>query len=107
MMVSVSKQALRIARPARQRRRSAGQHGRAEHPGGGGWLSEGPQHLSAGLFAASAGLAADPAVRVHLSVPLALVAACLADGRAGLQQWLSDAGVVPSRAAYDRGSGRA
>src|SRR5690348_10671090 len=37
--------------------------------------SEGPQHLPAGLFAASAGLAADPAVRVHLSVPLALVAA--------------------------------
>jgi hypothetical protein len=48
-------------------------------------LAHGVQEVPAGLFAASAGLGADPAVLVHRSVPLALVTAALADGHAGLK----------------------
>jgi hypothetical protein len=42
-------------------------------------LSDGVQQVPAGLLAAPAGVGADPAVLVHLGMPLALVAAALAD----------------------------
>jgi hypothetical protein len=48
-----------------------------------GLLSQGVKEFPAGLLAAPAGLGADPAVLVHLGMPLALVAAALADGGAG------------------------
>src|SRR5258708_30021321 len=71
-----------------------------------GLLFQGGQELPAGLLAAPAGLLADPAVLVHLGVPLALVAAALADGHAGLQQPPGDARVVGRLAAChpDRGA---
>src|SRR5215468_908159 len=70
-------------------------------------LSQGGQELPAGLLAAAAGFGADPAVRVHPGVPLALVAAALAAGHARLQQGPGDAGVVGRRAAYDPDGGGA
>ena len=60
----------------------------------GGLLSDSGQEVPAGPLAASAGLSADPAVLMVLGMPLALVAAALADRYAGLQQWLGDIGVV-------------
>ncbi len=51
----------------------------------GGLLFQGVQELAAGLLAAPAGLGADPAVLMVLGMPLALIAAALADGHAGLQ----------------------
>src|SRR5689334_8747220 len=70
-------------------------------------LLQGGQELPAGLLAAPAGLLADPAVRVHPGVPLALVAAALAAGHAGLEQGPGDAGVVDRGAAYDPDGGGA
>src|SRR6478736_8241906 len=70
-------------------------------------LFQGGQELPAGLLAAPAGLLADPAVRVHPGVPLALVAAALAAGHAGLEQGPGDAGVVDRGAAYDPDGGGA
>src|SRR5215831_15261788 len=61
--------------------------------------------LTAGALAAPAGLCADPAVLMHLGVLLALVAAGLADGHAGLQQRLGDVGVLLGLPARDRGGG--
>src|SRR5690349_13977945 len=51
-----------------------------------GLLFHGVQEFPAGTLAAPAGLGADPAVRVHPGVPLAFIAAALADGHAGIQQ---------------------
>src|SRR5215469_7315094 len=70
-------------------------------------LFQGPEELPAGLLTAAAGLLANPAVRVHLGMPLALVAAALADGHAGLQQGPGDVGVVGRRAAHDPDGGGA
>src|SRR5690242_12037421 len=69
-------------------------------------LLRGVQKPAAGLLAESAGLGADPAVP-HVSMPLALVTAALADGHAGLQQRPGDVSVVACRAADDRGGSRA
>jgi len=66
-------------------------------------LFQGIQELPAGLLAASARLRADPAMRVHLRVPLALVAAALADRHACLKQRLGDVGGVVCRTASDLG----
>jgi hypothetical protein len=63
-----------------------------------GLLLDGVQELPAGLFAAPAGLGADPAVLVHPGMPLAFVAAAPADGHAGLQQRPGDLGVTARRA---------
>src|SRR5260370_38167020 len=49
-----------------------------------GLLFQGVQELPAGLLAAPAGLLADPAVLMVPGMPLALVAAALAVGHAGL-----------------------
>src|SRR5580704_5165506 len=57
-------------------------------------LFDGGQEVPAGLLTASAGLGADPAVLMVLGMPLALIAAALADRCAGLQQRLGDVGVV-------------
>src|SRR5579859_4283622 len=65
------------------------------------------QELPAGSLAAPAGLLAHPAVRVHLGMPLALVAAALADSHAGLQQRPGDLGVIARRSADDRAGGGA
>jgi hypothetical protein len=70
-------------------------------------LLQGAEEFPAGLLAAPAGVGADPAVRMVLGVPLALVAAALADGHAGLQQRLGHIGVVRRRAADDPGDGGA
>ena len=67
-------------------------------------LFRGVQEIAAGLLAAPAGFGADPAVR-HVGVPLALIAAALADGRAGLQQRPGGTGVVFGQAADDPGGG--
>ena len=53
-------------------------------------LFHGVQELPADLLAATAGLSADPAVLVHLGMPLALVTAALACGRARFKQRLRD-----------------
>ena len=60
----------------------------------GGRDFDGGKELMAGPLATPAGLGAHPAVLVLLSVPLALIAAVLADSDAGLQQRLSDVRVV-------------
>jgi hypothetical protein len=52
-----------------------------------------------GVQELAAGLLADPAVLMVAGVPLALVAAALADGHAGLQQRPGDVGVVGRLAA--------
>src|SRR6266498_234054 len=65
------------------------------------------QELSARLLAAPAGLGAHPAVFVPLGMVLALVAAALAGGRAGLQQRPGDACVVLGLAAGDPDGGGA
>src|ERR671919_699092 len=70
-------------------------------------LVHGGQEFAAGLLAASTRLGAHPAVLVHLGMPLALVAAALAGGRAGLQQRLGDVGVVLGLAAADPDGGGA
>src|SRR5512132_513110 len=70
-----------------------------------GRLLQGRQELPAGSLAAPAGLGADAAVLVHMGMPLALVAAALAAGHAGLQQGPGDAGVVGRRAADDTDGG--
>src|ERR1019366_3964023 len=62
-------------------------------------LFHGVQELPAGLLAAPAGLLADPAVLMVPGMPVALVAAALADGHAGLQQRPGDVGVVRRLAA--------
>jgi hypothetical protein len=72
----------------------------------GGLLFPGIQELPAGLLAAPAGLGADPAVR-HAGMPLALIAAALADGHAGLQQRPGEAGAVHRLACYDPHGGGA
>jgi predicted metal-binding membrane protein len=66
-------------------------------------LFQGIQQLQAGLFAAPARLRADPAMRVHPGVPLALVAAASADRHARLKQRLGDAGGVVRGTAGDVG----
>src|SRR5262245_41714149 len=66
-----------------------------------GRLLQDGQELPAGLLAPPAGLGTDAAVLVHVGMPLALVAAALAAGHAGLQQGPGDAGVVGRRAADD------
>src|SRR5690242_9365408 len=72
-----------------------------------GLLGHGVQELAAGLLAGPAGLLANPAVLVVPGVPLALVAAVLADGYAGLQQWPSDVEVICRLAAHHRDGGAA
>src|ERR1700746_465620 len=67
-----------------------------------GRLMPGVQQVPAGPVAAAAGLRADPAMR-HVGMPLALIAAALADGRAGPHQQPGGAEVTPCRAAEDRG----
>jgi len=68
---------------------------------GGIGLAHGSQKITAGPLTAPAGLGAHPAVLVHLGMELALVAATLAGGRAGLQQRPGDIGVVLGLAAGD------
>ena len=68
---------------------------------------QGIQELLAGLLAVPTGLRADPAMLVHPGVPLALLAAALADRHARLQQRHSDIGVVTGRAAGNPGGGGA
>jgi hypothetical protein len=63
------------------------------------FLSDGTQQVSARPFATPACLGADPAVLVHPNMPLALVAAAVADRRAGLKEWHDDGGVVFGLAA--------
>jgi hypothetical protein len=70
------------ARPPRARVVQWRQH-RPEWPGP---LFHGIEELSAGLLAASTGLFADPAVLVHLGMPLALVTTAFACDCARLQQ---------------------
>src|SRR3546814_17182921 len=53
------------------------------------------EEVTAGLLAAAADFGADAAVLVHVSMALALVAARLAGGRAGLQERPGHVGVVP------------
>ena len=67
----------------------------------------GGQELTAGPLAASAGLGAHSAVLVHPGMVLALVAAALAGGHAGLQERLGNVGVVLSLAADDSDSSAA
>src|SRR5260370_11996427 len=67
----------------------------------------GGQELTAGPLAAPAGLGAHSAVLVHPGMPLALVAAALAAGHAGLQERLDDVGVVLGLAADDPNSSAA
>jgi len=67
----------------------------------------GGQHHTAGSLAAPAGLGADSAVLVHPGMPLALVAAALAGGHAGLQERPGDVGVVLGLAADDSDSSAA
>src|SRR5712692_6834851 len=67
----------------------------------------GGQELTAGPLAAPAGLSAYSAVIVHSGMPLALVAAALAGGHAGLQERLGDVGVVLGLAADDSDSSAA
>jgi hypothetical protein len=81
--------------------------GLRELPGVAGLSFQGAQQLPAGLLAASACLGTDPAMLVHLGMPLAFVAAALADGHAGLQQRPAGVGVVLRLTADDRGGGRA
>ena len=69
-------------------------------------LFPGVQQFPAGAIATAAGLRADPAMR-HMGMPLALIAAALADGRAGPQQQPGGAGVKLRRAAEDPGGGGA
>src|SRR5579859_6485273 len=83
--------------PQCRRRRPASAH-RDRRAGTAGLLFQGIQEFPAGLLAASAGLSADPAV-LHIGMPLALIAAALADGYAGLQQRPDEAGVVLRLAA--------
>src|SRR5215472_14893886 len=79
---------------------------RPDHAGGDDrHLLQGAQELPAGLLAAPAGLGADPAVRVVLGMPLALVTTALADGHASLQQRPGDVGVVLRQAADDPAGG--
>src|SRR5256885_14804468 len=56
--------------------------------------AEGGDQLLACLLATSARLRADPAVLVHLGVPLALVSAGPAGGHAGLEHSAGKVGVV-------------
>jgi len=62
-------------------------------------LGYGVEELLAGLFTTPAGVPAQPAVRVHFGVPLALISATLADRHTSLNQRLGDIGVVFGRAA--------
>ena len=71
------------------------------------FLFDGGQEFPAGLLTAPAGLLTDPAVLVMLGMPPALVAAALAGGHAGFQQWPGDAGVVVRLAADYPGGGGA
>src|SRR6266852_7283486 len=64
-----------------------------------GLLFDGVEEFPAGLLTAPARLFADPAVLMMPGVPLALVAAALADSHAGLQQRRGDGGVVRRLAA--------
>src|SRR5437660_7226913 len=93
-----------LGRPAETPRRAYARPGL--HPDT-GLLLQGTQQLPAGLLAAPASLGADPAVRVVRGMPLALVAAALADGHAGLQQRPGDAGVVLRQTADDADGGGA
>ena len=68
----------------KQRSRAAGIPGSAERA----------EQVAAGLLAAPAHLGADPAVLVHVRVPLALVAAGLASGGARLEHCTCDVRVV-------------
>ncbi len=70
-------------------------------------LFHGGQELPAGLLAAPAGLGAHPAVLVQPGMALALVAAALAGGHAGLQQRPGDACVGLGLAAGDPDGGGA
>jgi hypothetical protein len=70
-------------------------------------LFHGLLELPAVLLAAPTGFGTDPAVFVYLGMPVALIAAALADGRAGLQERLDDLGVVLRLAAYDSDGGDA
>jgi YceI-like domain len=56
--------------------------------------AEAGDQLLAGLLTTSAGLRADPAVFVHLGVPVALIGAGPAGSRAGLQHGAGEVGVV-------------
>src|SRR3954451_17726192 len=56
--------------------------------------AEGAEQIAASLLAAAADLGADPAVLVHVGVPLALVAARLARGGARLEDHAGDVRVV-------------
>src|SRR5258708_39727697 len=67
----------------------------------GGRQFHGGQELTAGPLAAPAGLGAHSAVLVHPGMPLALVAAGLAGGHAGLQERLR-LGCVRLRPAVER-----
>src|SRR6266550_8345703 len=62
-------------------------------------LGYGVEKLMAGLFATPARVPAQPAVRVHFGVPLALICATLAYCHTSLNQRLGDIGVVFGRAA--------
>jgi hypothetical protein len=71
-----------------------------------GLLWPGVQEVPAGALAAAAGLGADPAMR-HVGMPLALIAAALADGRARPYQQPGGGEVTPGRAAKDADGGGA
>src|SRR5262249_54642639 len=97
--------------PAMTRRAARRADGWAIHQEWNGLLEHGVQERPRGLLAAPARLCADPAVLVQLRVPLALLAAALANGRAGLEQGPREAGVRlglatrdPDRCAADVGA---
>ena len=70
-------------------------------------LLHGSQQLVAGLLAAAAGLSTDPAMLMHLGMPLALIAAAPAGCHAGLQLRSGHIGVVVGLAAHHPQRGRA
>jgi hypothetical protein len=69
--------------------------------------SQAVQQFSANLFATPTGLAARPAVCMHLRVPLTLFTTAPTDCHASLHQWHADVGVIDRSTPQDPDGGTA